>query len=130
MEIIEISDAFGIAFPLTFEEFESVGSVHFSHTREVSTHTMSIAGWLRVIDEAYNVSKGARSRHSGQDQWCRGNASPQLSYSLFGSVLPSVDIGCSAVQPSPVRRTARCMAVSDHMWLFSMYNVHGRISLC
>lgn len=104
IELLEISDASGIAFPLTFEESEeseeseSVGSVHFSHTGEVSTQTMSTAGWLRIVGEAYDNLEGAGSRCSGQDQWCGGNASPQSTYSSFGSVHPSVDTGCSAVR--------------------------------
>ena len=104
IELLEISDASGIAFPLTFEESEeseeseSVGSVHFSHTGEVSTQTMSTAGWLHIVGEAYDNLEGAGSRCSGQDQWCGGNASPQSTYSSFGSVHPSVDTGCSAVR--------------------------------
>lgn len=104
IEMLQIATASGIPFPLTFEESEeseesaSVGSVHFSHTGEVSTQTMSTAGWLRLVDEAYHISDGAGSRCSGQDQWCGGNASPQSTYSSFGSVHPSVDTGCSAVR--------------------------------
>jgi hypothetical protein len=104
IEMLQIATASGIPFPLTFEESEeseesaSVGSVHFSHTGEVSTQTMSTAGWLRLVDEAYDISEGAGSRCSGQDQWCGGNASPQSTYSSFGSVHPSVDTGCSAVR--------------------------------
>ena len=104
IELLEIADASGIAFPLTFEESEeseeseSVGSIHFSHTGEVSTQTMSTAGWLRIVGEAYDNLEGAGSRCSGQDQWCGGNASPQSTYSSFESVHPSVDTGCSAVR--------------------------------
>lgn len=104
IELLEIATASGIPFPLTFEESEeseesaSVGSVHFSHTGEVSTQTMSTAGWLRIVGEAFDNLEGAGSRCSGQDQWCGGNASPQSTYSSFGSVHPSVDTGCSAVR--------------------------------
>ena len=111
IELLQISDASGIAFPLTSEESEeskSASSVHFSHTGEVLTHTMSTAGWLCVIDKANDVSEGAGSHHSGQDQWCRGNASPQSSYSSFGSVLPSVASGCSAVR---AKRSAKDRSV-------------------